>query len=127
MSSTKKNDGTLNVSVVIPAYNACEYIGRAIESVLGQTRAADEIIVVDDGSTDGTGTQVKKFGERVRYIHQENSGPSASRNAGVLAAKSEWIAFLDADDEWLPKHLQLQTELLGRNNGLVWSTANYDR
>ncbi len=87
------------VSVVIPAYNAEKYIGRAIDSVLAQTRQPDEIIVVDDGSTDNTPNAIKSYGSKVYYIHQENGGASVARNTGIEAAKSEWIAFLDADDE----------------------------
>ena len=115
------------VSAVIPAYNAGAFISRAIESVLAQTRRADEIIVVDDGSTDNTAEQVQKYGDQVRYIYQENAGASAARNTGIKAAQYEWIAFLDGDDEWLPDYLKLQIELLRRNPNLKWTMANYDR
>ena len=116
---------SIRVSVVIPAYNIEEYIGRAIKSVLAQTRPADEIIVVDDGSTDGTAAEIKKFDEQVRYIRQENSGPGAARNTGIKAARYEWIAFLDGDDEWLSEHLRQQIELLERNRDLMWSCGNF--
>ena len=115
----------MTISVVIPAYNAAEYIGRAIDSVLAQTRRPDEIIVVDDGSTDDTAGIVETYGSQVRLIRQENAGVSAARNTGINAATGEWIAFLDSDDEWLKEKLQLQVELLGRNPDLVWSTANF--
>jgi len=115
----------MTISVVIPAYNAAEYIGRAIDSVLAQTRRPDEIIVVDDGSTDDTASIVETYGSQVRLIRQENTGVSAARNTGIDAATGEWIAFLDGDDEWLKEKLQLQVELLGRNSELVWSTANF--
>jgi len=115
----------MTISVVIPAYNAAEYIGRAIDSVLAQTRRPDEIIVVDDGSTDDTASIVETYGSQVRLIRQENAGVSAARNTGIDAATGEWIAFLDSDDEWLKEKLQLQVELLGRNSELVWSTANF--
>jgi glycosyltransferase involved in cell wall biosynthesis len=115
----------MTISVVIPAYNAAEYIGRAIDSVLAQTRRPDEIIVVDDGSTDDTTAVVETYGPPVRLIRQENGGASIARNTGINAATSEWIAFLDSDDEWLPEKLKLQTELLERNPELVWSTANF--
>ncbi len=116
---------TIKISVVMPAFNIEEYIGRAIKSVLAQTRPADEIIVVDDGSTDGTAAEIKKFGEQVRYIHQENSGPGAARNTGIKTARYEWIAFLDGDDEWLSEYLEKQLELLQRNKDLMWSNSNY--
>ena len=116
---------TYHVSVVIPAYNLEGYISRAIESVLAQTRPADEIIVVDDGSTDDTGEMVKKYGSAVRYIHQENAGASAARNTGIKAAKNEWIAFLDGDDEWLGENLERQMGLLERNKELVWTAGNF--
>jgi len=125
MSQTGNN--TFTISAVIPAYNAAKYIGRAIESAVAQSRAADEIIVVDDGSTDGTGEIAIACGAKVKYIRQENAGASAARNAGVMAASGEWIAFLDGDDEWLKDHLQRQTELLEKNPELVWSTGNFYR
>jgi glycosyltransferase involved in cell wall biosynthesis len=119
------NSRGISISVVIPAYNAEKSISRTIESVLAQTRQADEIIVVDDGSTDDTAERIKKFGSKVRYIYQENAGPSVARNRGIETAGGEWIAFLDADDEWLPERLSRQVELLERNEHLVWATANF--
>jgi len=115
------------VSVVIPAYNSGRFIARAVESVLGQSRAAAEVIVVDDGSTDDTGEAVRRYGERVRYVRQENGGASVARNTGVAAAEGEWIAFLDADDEWLPGKLAAQMDLLGRHPELRWATGNFER
>lgn len=123
----RDNNSVFTVSVVIPAYDAGEHIGRAIDSVLGQTYPAEEIIVVDDGSTDNTAEVVKGYGSKVTYIYQQNAGASAARNAGIKQATCEWIAFLDGDDEWLNGHLQTQTELLQRNPDLAWSTANYYR
>jgi len=118
----KKNCYT--VSVVIPAYNVEDYIGRSIDSVLAQTCLPDEVIVVDDGSTDNTAGIVKKYGQQVHYIYQPNAGLSAARNTGIKTANSEWIAFLDADDEWLPEKLQLQLELLKQNKELFWASCN---
>lgn len=115
------------VSVVIPAYNAGECIKRAIESVLAQTFCDYEVIVVDDGSTDNTAEAVRKYGPKVRYIHQDNAGVSVARNTAIAAAKGKWIAFLDADDEWLPGKLRRQMELLRRNPDLHWCGANYYR
>ena len=119
------NEKSYSVSAVIPAYNAEKYIGRAIDSVLAQSHSPDEVIVVDDGSTDGTGEVVKGYGSSVRYIRQENAGASVARNAGIEAARGEWIAFLDADDYWLKDKLKLQIEHLRRNKDLVWSCGNF--
>ncbi|HEG43672.1 MAG TPA: glycosyltransferase [Phycisphaerales bacterium] len=124
---TEKNNKDLTITVIIPAYNISEYIGRAIESVLAQTRAADEIIIVDDGSTDDTAEKIKSFGDKITYIFQENKGLSGARNTGIKAASSAWIALLDGDDEWLPEYLEKQTELISRNPELVWSAGNYLR
>jgi len=127
LSTFANNKQDISISVVIPAYNAGEFISRAIDSVLSQSRRPDEIIVVDDGSTDETRERIKKFGSQVRYIYQQNAGPSVARNKGIEAANSEWIAFLDADDEWLAERLARQCELLGRNEHLVWVTGNFYR
>lgn len=116
-----------SISVVIPAYNSEAHIGRALDSVLAQTLCADEIIVVDDGSTDETGKVVASYGERVKYIRQENAGPGAARNIGIHAATGNWIAFLDADDEWTSEKLKLQVDLLKRDTELMWVSANYSR
>jgi len=116
---------TMTIGVVIPAYNAAKHIRRAIDSVLVQTRSPDEIIVVDDGSTDDTANIVEGYGAAVKLIRQANAGASVARNTAVNAATSEWIAFLDGDDEWLPHNLLLQTQLLQRNPELVWSAANF--
>jgi glycosyltransferase involved in cell wall biosynthesis len=112
------------VSVVIPAYNAADHIRRALDSVLGQTHPADEVIVVDDGSTDGTGRIVEGYADKVRCIRQKNAGVGAARNAGIMAATGEWIALLDADDEWGHEYLEEQVGILQRNVGLTWTTGN---
>ena len=112
------------VSAVIPAFNAEKCISRAIKSVLNQTVCPDEIIVVNDGSTDNTATEVKKFGDRVVYIEQENEGPARARNVGIEAATCEWIAFLDADDEWHPDKQEIQLQLLDKNPHLRWCGGN---
>ena len=96
----------LRFGAVIPTYNRAHLIGRALESVLRQSRQPAEIIVVDDGSTDDTAERVASFGPVVHYLHQENVGAAAARNRGVRAAQSEWIAFLDSDDIWRPSHLE---------------------
>jgi len=102
------------VSVIIPAYNAAPFLGAAIESVLSQTVTDSEIVVVDDGSTDGTDTVVRGYGDRVRYLRQENAGVSRARNRGIDESRSPWVAFLDADDVWLPQKLERQLDGVGR-------------
>ena len=100
------------VSCVVPAYNAERYVARALESVLEQSRPPDEIIVVDDGSTDGTAAVLESYGSRLRVVHQENSGPAAARNRGIRMATGEIICFQDADDEWHRDKLAKQLVLL---------------
>ncbi len=117
----------MSLSVVIPAYNCGKYIGRAVDSVLSQSRMPDEVIVVDDGSDDNTADVAGGYGEKVRLIRQDSAGASAARNAGIEAANAEWIAFLDGDDEWLPEKLELQLGLLERNEHLDWTTGNFIR
>ncbi|MBP7162212.1 MAG: glycosyltransferase family 2 protein [Candidatus Omnitrophica bacterium] len=98
------------VSVIIPAYNSALYLGEAIDSVLNQTFQDFEIIIIDDGSTDGTKALVEKYlnypQPKVRYYYQENNGPVASRNLGIKVAKGEYLAFLDSDDCYLPRFLE---------------------
>jgi len=90
------------VTAVLAVYNGAKWLRRALDSVLAQTHPV-ECIVIDDGSTDNTGELVRSYGPRVRYIYQENRGVAAARNAGVRHATSEWIGFLDQDDQWLPE------------------------
>ena len=101
---------SLSISVVIPAYNAEKTLCRALESVLSQTRPAKEILVVDDRSSDATATLAKTYAERgVKVLSlYERSGVSVARNAGIKSATGTWIGFLDADDEWLPRKLEMQ-------------------
>lgn len=107
-----KSTGMSLVSVVIPCYNSALYIDEAIRSVLAQTYQNVETIVVDDGSTDDTKAVLIPYLDRVTYIHQENRGVSAARNLGVHHAKGQLIAFLDADDIWMPNKLEKQVEFL---------------
>ena len=96
------------VSVVIPAYNHARYLAAAIDSALAQTYAPVELIVVDDGSTDDTPRVLAAYGDRIRVIRQPNQGAGAARNAGLAASRGEYVAFLDSDDIWLPRKLELQ-------------------
>ena len=100
------------VSVVMPAFNVAWCIGRAIDSVLAQDYRARELIVINDGSTDGTRALLEGYGAAIAVINQENHGMSAARNAGIRRARGMYVAFLDADDWWLPGKLSRQVELM---------------
>lgn len=113
------------VSVIVPLYQSREYVVAALDSVLKQTFSDLEVIVVDDGSTDGGGEIVQGYAAneaRVRYVHRENAGPAAARNTGIAAARGAAIAFLDSDDLWLPEKLARQLPVL-RANTLVHGDA----
>jgi glycosyltransferase involved in cell wall biosynthesis len=112
------------ISVIIPAYNMAQVINRAIDSVLKQHCKDFEIIVIDDGSTDNTIDVVKQYGDKVRLIHQVKQGVSAARNNGVINARGQWIAFLDADDQWLEGKLDRQIQILEKNPSLIWCSTN---
>ncbi len=123
-----KNPSAAKVSVIIPAHNYGCYINEAIRSVLDQTFKDFELIMVDDGSTDNTQEVVNSFKDhRVKYIYQENRGVSAARNSGISAASGEYLAFLDADDIWLPQKLELQMRVMESAPlaGLVYSDIFY--
>lgn len=100
------------VSVVIPAYNCDRYIVQAVESVLQQEDCTYEIVIIDDGSTDSTEEVLEPYRDRLRYVKQENQGVAAARNHGIAIAKADFIAFLDADDYFLPDKLVRQAEIL---------------
>ena len=100
------------ISVIIPTYNRAHTLKRALDSVLAQTRPADEIIVVDDGSSDDTEQLIQQHYPQVTYIKQANQGVSAARNRAIEIATGEWLALLDSDDEWLPEKLATQLALL---------------
>ncbi len=103
---------SFSISVIITTYNRKAYIERAVRSVLKQTRPADEILIIDDGSDDGTRELVQREYPEIRYHWQENLGISAARNEGIKRSDGEWIAFLDCDDEWLPSKLEKQIAAL---------------
>ncbi len=103
-----------DVTVVIPAYDCEATIGLTIESVLAQTGVSFEVVVVDDGSTDGTAEVVRGFGPRVRLVSQANGGVGAARNHGLALARGRWVAFCDADDFWEPEKLARQVRVLSR-------------
>jgi glycosyltransferase involved in cell wall biosynthesis len=126
----------IQVSVIIPTYNRSAMLSRAIRSVLTQKGAKFELIVVDDGSTDGTNEQgVQRMAHdekapdknsahrppsavQIRYLFQTNQGPSTARNLGIKESRGEWIAFLDSDDEWLPGKLRAQLDFFEQNPNL---------
>ena len=100
------------VSVVMPAYNVAWCIGRAVDSVLAQDYRARELIVVNDGSTDATRAALEAYRGEITLIDQENRGMSAARNVAIGNARGAYVAFLDADDRWLPQKLSRQVELM---------------
>jgi glycosyltransferase involved in cell wall biosynthesis len=104
------------VSVIIPVYQGERYLGEALESVLAQTRAPEEVIVIDDGSTDGTAVVAASFGSRVTLVRQPNRGTAVARNVGIDRATRPFVAFLDADDVATPERLERQLELLDRDS-----------
>lgn len=117
------------VTIVIPAYNAARFVLQAIDSVLAQTHRAIEVVVVDDGSTDGTAEVVRRVTDpRVHLIRTANSGVGAARNTGWCAGRGELVAFLDADDRWLPTKLEEQLAYLAVHDhiGLVGSLMRYE-
>lgn len=106
------------ISIIIPTFNRCNYLFRAIESVLLQTYKNWELLIVDDGSTDQTYFHLKsllKENQKIRYIRTPNRGVSAARNLGIKLSKGDLIAFLDSDDEWYPEKLDLQISFLEKN------------
>jgi len=116
----------MRVSVIIPLFNKAPYIERALRSVAAQTFGDFEIIVVDDGSTDAGVKIVECFDDaRLRIIKQDNAGPGAARNRGLREAGGEFVAFLDADDEWLPEFLSESVALLDQNPNAGAVTSGY--
>ncbi len=129
------------ISVIIPTYNRAGLLVEALDSVLAQTRPADEIIVVDDGSTDHTPHRLAPYRPHISLVHQPRRGVSAARNRGIRMARGRWIAFLDSDDLWLPEKLGIQEQYLARHprclivqtdeiwmrNGKRWNPKRYHR
>jgi glycosyltransferase involved in cell wall biosynthesis len=110
------------VSVVIPVYNGERYLSQALDSVLAQEYPRIEVIVVDDGSTDGSADIARGY-QAVRYLYQSNAGPAAARNTGIGAASGEFIAFLDHDDVWVPWKLQTEMECFRDHPELGYTMA----
>ena len=120
--STPRHDP---VTVVIPTYNRSRLVERAVTSVLRAVSPGDEIIVVDDGSTDDTEAVLARFSDRIRYLRVPNGGPGKARNHGIRAARNPLVAFLDSDDEWLPDKLALQRTLMSLRPELVLTFSTF--
>lgn len=117
---------SLSVSVIIPAYNRAGTIERAVRSALVETLDGDEVLVIDDGSTDDTKAKVDAIGsDRVRYIWQANGGAGSARNCGAREAKGDLVAYLDSDDEWLPGKIELQRRFMGANPDVLFCFTDF--
>lgn len=120
---TATTDAVPRVSVIIPAYNAAWCVRRALDSVLAQDCRDFEVIVVDDGSQDDTAAVLAGYGEAARVLSKPNGGLSSARNAGIAAARGEYVAFLDADDWWLPAKLSRQVALMDGQPTLLFCST----
>lgn len=112
------------ISCIVPVFNGERYLEKTLDSILGQTYQPIEIIVVNDGSTDKTKTIVDKYSNKVSYYWQLNAGTAAARNRGLDVAKGEFVAFLDADDLWHPKKLEIQIDRFKANPKLDFCITN---
>jgi len=113
------------ISVVIPTYNRARLLPRALASALAQVRSGDEVIVVDDGSTDGTPAVLAAYSDRVRSVRTVNRGAGAARNEGVRHARNPLVAFLDSDDEWMPDKLALQRAFMARRPDVLFAFTDF--
>lgn|SRR3989442_4130210 len=109
-----------SVSVVVPTHNRGDLLSAAVESTLGQTHRPLEVLVVDDGSTDDTEAICARWGRALRYVRQANAGVSAARNRGIAEAQGDYVAFLDADDVWYPRKLEVQLAALAAHSRAAW-------
>jgi len=116
----------MKISVTIPTFNRAHLLGSAIDSVLRQTYRNFEIIVIDDGSTDGTEQMVARYGDKVRYFRQPNGGLGVARNAGLDRATGDCIAFLDSDDYWFDFKLELQVQLLRQRSDVAFVFTEFE-
>ncbi len=115
----------MNIAVVVPTYNRAHLIGDTLESILAQSYAAEEVVVVDDGSTDNTEVVVRDFAPRVKYLLISNSGPCTARNTGAAATSAPWIAFCDSDDLWHRDKLRSQVDLCRRAPDVEYCFTNF--
>ena len=115
----------MKVSVIVPLYNREATIGQALRSVLEQTLPPNEVIVVDDGSVDGSADVVRAIGDpRLRYVYQANAGAGAARNRGLELAQGDWVALLDSDDWWLPTRLASAAAAVAADDRIEFLQAN---
>lgn len=121
-----------SISVVVPNYNSENTLRKCIESVIVQTLKVDEVIIVDDGSTDNSRSIIKELQDQNPKVNiisyfQENQGPSAARNKGIEIASGNWIAFLDTDDYWVADKMQIQLDFLQKNQDIVLVSGGYNK
>jgi glycosyltransferase involved in cell wall biosynthesis len=114
----------MKISVIIPTYNRIFFLKRSIDSVLEQILKPYEVIIVDDGSSDGTSTMIKKNYPKINLICQENKGVSAARNIGIRASSGDWVCFLDSDDEWKKNKLSEQMLAIKKNTNYSFCHSN---
>lgn len=114
-----------SVSVIIPFFNEVSWLIEAVESVIAQTYKAKEIIVVNDGSKENIDDFLHKYDDKIIYIYKENGGPATARNLGIEKSTGDYIAFLDSDDIWLPKKLEVQIGLMEKTKS-IWSHTSYE-
>ena len=120
----------MKISVVIPAFNCGLSIGRCLDSVLAQTRSADEIVIIDDGSSDNTAEICADYSKQyaqIKYYYQDNAGVAEARNKGIDLVTSKWVAFLDSDDAWLPEKLAVQASFIDDNPEIAWIAGAFQK
>ncbi|HOO36794.1 MAG TPA: glycosyltransferase family A protein [Deltaproteobacteria bacterium] len=117
----------IKVSIIIPVYNVERFVAASIQSALDQTLENKEIIVINDGSTDGSEREIMRFKDRIVYIRQDNTGVAAARNVGIRAAKGEYIAFFDADDVFRPDKVEKQASFLDNHPDYCMVYSGYSR
>lgn len=115
----------MQIAVIVPTYNRAHLIGATLDSILGQSYAPAEVIVVDDGSTDDTEAVLAAYASRVRYLRVSNSGPCKARNIGVAATTAPWVAFCDSDDLWRSDKLRRQVDLCLNARGVEYCFTNF--
>src|SRR5579863_5357672 len=122
-SIVRSTPATLDLGVVMPLYNKRATVGRAIQSLLAQTVKPRQIVVVDDGSTDGSLGEVLPYGDLITVLEQPNAGPSAARNRGIQELNTEWVGFADADNSWHPGRIEAVQRMIELHPDLDWVTG----